>query len=65
MAYLRKLNEDSDAINKEVTEMVIYAQGSLSFADVWSMSLPQRQLVAKTINNYFKAKAGKPATEDM
>ena len=45
--------------------MVIYAQGSLSFADVWSMSLPQRQLVAKTINNYFKAKAGKPATEDM
>jgi hypothetical protein len=65
VAYLRKLNEDSDAINKEVTEMVIYAQGSLSFADVWSMSLPQRQLVAKTINNYFKAKAGKPATEDM
>lgn len=65
MAYLRKLNEDSDAINKEVTEMVIYAQGSLSFADVWTMSLPQRQLVAKTINNYFKAKAGKPVSEDM
>jgi len=65
VAYLRKLNEDSDAINKEVTEMVIYAQGSLSFADVWTMSLPQRQLVAKTINNYFKAKAGKPVSEDM
>ena len=45
--------------------MVIYAQGSLSFDDVWSMSLPQRQLVAKTINNYFKAKAGKPVSEDM
>lgn len=65
MAYLRKLNDDSDAINKEITEMVIYAQGSLSFDDVWSMSLPQRQLVAKTINNYFKAKAGKPVSEDM
>ena len=65
MAYLRKLNSEADALNKEVTEMVIYAQGSLSFDDVWSMSLPQRQLTAKTINNYFKAQAGKPTTEDM
>ncbi len=65
MAYLRKLNEDTEAINKEVTEMVIYAQGSLTMSDVWSMSLPQRQLTAKIINNFFKAKSGKPASEDM
>jgi len=54
VAYLRKLNSEADALNKEVTEMVIYAQGSLNFTDVWSMSLPQRQLTAKTINNFFK-----------
>lgn len=65
MAYLRKLNEDTEAINKEVTEMVIYAQGSLTMSDVWSMSLPQRQLTATIINNFFKAKSGKPASEDM
>jgi hypothetical protein len=65
VAYLRKLNEDTEAINKEVTEMVIYAQGSLTLSDVWSMSLPQRQLTAKIINDLFKAKAGKPATEDL
>jgi hypothetical protein len=65
VAYLRKLNEDTEAINKEVTEMVIYAQGSLTMSDVWSMSLPQRQLTAKIINNFFKAKSGKPASEDM
>jgi len=45
--------------------MVIYAQGSLNFTDVWSMSLPQRQLTAKTINNFFKAQAGKPVSEEM
>jgi len=65
VAYLRKLNSEADALNKEVTEMVIYAQGSLNFTDVWSMSLPQRQLTAKTINNFFKAQAGKPVSEEM
>ncbi len=65
MAYLRRLNEESDAINKEITEMVIYCNGSLSFAEAWEMPMPQRQLVIKTLENYYKAKAGKPAGEDL
>ena len=65
MAYLRRLDEESNAINKEITEMVIYCSGSLSFAEAWEMSLPQRQLIVKTLEGYYKAKAGKPANEDM
>ncbi len=45
--------------------MVIYCSGSLSFAEAWEMSLPQRQLIVKTLEGFYKAKAGKPANEDM
>ncbi len=45
--------------------MVIYCNGSLSFAEAWEMPMPQRQLVIKTLENYYKAKAGKPAGEDL
>tara|TARA_B100001057_G_scaffold497128_1_gene600452 strand:- start:3691 stop:3888 length:198 start_codon:yes stop_codon:yes gene_type:complete len=65
VAYLRRLNNESDAINKEITEMVIYSTGAVSFNDAWEMSLPQRQLVVKTLEGYYKAKAGKPVNEDM
>ena len=60
MAYLRRLDEESTAINKEITEMVIYCNGSLSFNEAWEMPMPQRQLIIKTLENYYKAKAGKP-----
>ncbi len=65
MAYLRRLDEESTAINKEITEMVIYCNGSLSFNEAWEMPMPQRQLIIKTLENYYKAKAGKPINEDL
>ena len=65
MAYLRRLDEESTAINKEITEMVIYCNGSLSFNEAWEMPMPQRQLIIKTLENYYKAKAGKPVNEDL
>lgn len=65
MAYLRRLNEETDAINKEITEMVIFSNGSLTFDEGWNMPMPQRKLVIKTLEKYYKAKSGKPATEDL
>jgi len=65
VAYLRRLDEESTAINKEITEMVIYCNGSLSFNEAWEMPMPQRQLIIKTLENYYKAKAGKPINEDL
>tara|TARA_Y100001972_G_scaffold73796_1_gene89653 strand:- start:378 stop:575 length:198 start_codon:yes stop_codon:yes gene_type:complete len=65
VAYLRRLDDESNAINKEITEMVIYCNGALSFSEAWEMPMPQRQLVIKTLENYYKAKAGKPINEDL
>ena len=45
--------------------MVIICNGSLSFTEAWEMPMPQRQLVVKTLEDYYKAKAGKPINEDL
>ena len=65
MAYLRRLNDESNAINKEITQMVIFCNGSLSFTEAWEMPMPQRQLVIKTLEDFYKAKAGKPTNEEL
>ena len=45
--------------------MVIFSNGSLTFDEGWNMPMPQRKLVIKTLENYYKAKAGKPINEDL
>ena len=45
--------------------MVIFCNGSLSFSEAWEMPMPQRQLVIKTLEDYYKAKACKPTNEDL
>lgn len=45
--------------------MVIFSNGSLTFDEAWNMPMPQRKLVIKTLEKYYKAKSGKPATEDL
>ena len=65
MAYLRKLNEESEAINKNIAEIVVFSNGSVSWSEAWHMSLPQRSLIIKTLNNYNQLKQGKSVVEDL
>ena len=65
MAYLRRLNSETDAINKNIAEIVVFSNGSVSWTEAWNMSLPQRSLIIKTLNNYNQLKQGKSVVEDL
>ena len=65
MAYLRKLNEESEAINKNIAEIVVFSNGSVSWTEAWHMSLPQRSLIIKTLNKYNNMKSGNPVSEEL
>ena len=65
MAYLRKLNEESEAINKNIAEIVVFSNGSVSWSEAWHMSLPQRSLIIKTLNKYNNMKSGNPVSEEL
>lgn len=65
MAYLRKLNEETEAIEKNITELVVYSNGSVSWSEAWEMSGKQRANLVKVINDFNQAKAGKPTTEQL
>ena len=65
MAYLGRLKKETDALEKSITEIVIYSEGSVTWTELWSMSSPQRQLIATTIEKYLKQKAGKTVSEEL
>ena len=65
MAYLGRLKKETEALEKSLTELVVYSQGSISWSEVWHMSGPQRELYGKTLQNYMKQKAGKQVTEEL
>ena len=65
MAYLRRLNSETDAINKNIAEIVVFSNGSVSWTEAWNMSLPQRTLIIKTLNNYNQLKQGKSVVDDL
>jgi uncharacterized Rmd1/YagE family protein len=65
VAYLRRLNSETDAINKNISEIVVFSNGSVSWTEAWNMSLPQRTLIIKTLNNYNQLKQGKSVVDDL
>jgi|TARA_B110000459_G_C16265883_1_gene339918 hypothetical protein len=43
----------------------VYSGGSISWQDTWMMSAKERTTTVKVINDYNKAKAGKPTSENL
>jgi hypothetical protein len=50
-------------LHKQVTEMVVYSEGTFRWDEVWRMSFSERELAVKILNNYNQAKSGKQVTE--
>jgi|TARA_R110001606_G_scaffold390674_2_gene557851 hypothetical protein len=65
VAYLGRLKKETEALEKSITELVVFSQGSIRWSEVWYMSGPQRELFGKTLTNYLKQKAGKSVSEDL
>ena len=60
---LNALKKEVKAIHKSCTELVIYAGGSIGWQEVWSMSIEDRNVAIKVLNDYMSRKAGKDPTE--
>ncbi len=46
-------------------ETLVYSEGKISYSELWEMSQYERNLFVKTLNNYFKKKAGGQGVEDL
>jgi hypothetical protein len=60
---LDRLDKEAKAIEKQITEMVIYSEGAISWSEAWFLSYGERNRFIETLNNYQKAKAGKGSNE--
>lgn len=63
VAYLGSLRKGAAELQKNITELVIYSNGSFSWSEVWNMSYNEREVAVKVLNDYNKIKAGKDPTD--
>jgi hypothetical protein len=63
VAHLGKLKEDQKALSTQISEMVVYSNGAISWSEAWLMSPAERELFINTMNKYNAQKSGKPTNE--
>jgi hypothetical protein len=63
VAHLGKLKSEQEALSTQISEMVIYSNGAISWSEAWLMSTAERDLFIKTMNKYAAQKSGKPVNE--
>jgi hypothetical protein len=62
---LGSLKKGAFDLQKSLTELVIYSNGSFSWNEVWMMSHGEREMAVKVLNDYNKVKSGQTPTEWM
>jgi hypothetical protein len=62
---LGSLKTGAQELQKSLTELVVYSEGTFSWNEVWYMSHSEREMAVKVLNDYNKAKAGKSPTDWM
>lgn len=63
MALLNRLRSEDKAIRSQLTELVVYSEGSFTWSEVWAMSSSDREMAAKTVNDFNQLKSGKGKNE--
>jgi hypothetical protein len=63
VAHLGKLKDEQQALSTQISEMVVYSNGAISWSEAWLMSPSERDLFIKTMNKYNAQKSGKPINE--
>jgi hypothetical protein len=62
---LNRLRSEADQLEKSLIEIAIYSGGSISWTDAHQMTVKERNLAVKTINNYNRLKSGKGIQEEL
>ena len=61
--FLEQHEKDAEAIIKEISQLVIYA--NLGYQEAWHMSIKERDILVSTVTEKLKAEAGKPADSQL
>ena len=61
--FLKQYEKDAEAIIKEISQLVIYA--NISYQEAWHMSHKERSILVSTLTEKLKAEAGKPTDDQL
>ena len=61
--FLKQHEKDAEAIIKEISQLVLYA--NVGYQDAWNMSHKEREILINALSDKLKAEAGKPAENQL
>jgi hypothetical protein len=61
--FLEQYEKDAEAIIKEISQLVMYA--NVGYQEAWHMSTKEREILVSTLTEKLKAEAGKPAGDQL
>ena len=61
--FLARHEKDAEAIIKEISQLVIYA--NLGYQEAWHMSAKERDILVSSLSDKLKAEAGKPINDQL
>ena len=61
--FLEQYEKDAEAIIKEISQLVMYA--NVGYQEAWHMSTKEREILISTLTEKLKAEAGKPAGDQL
>ena len=63
MELLNRLRKEADTLEKSLIEIAVYSGGSISWQETQMMSIKEREVAVKVINEYNQIKSGKSVEE--
>ena len=61
--FLEQYEKDAEAIIKEISQLVIYA--NISYQEAWHMSAKEREILVSSLSDKLKSEAGKPTNDQL
>ena len=61
--FLEQYEKDAEAIIKEISQLVIYA--NVGYQEAWNMSHKEREIFIDSLTEKLKAEAGKPTNDQL
>ena len=61
--FLEQHEKDAEAIIKEISQLVIYA--NISYQEAWHMSAKEREIFINALTEKLKTESGKPAGDQL
>ena len=61
--FLKQHEKDAEAIIKEISQLVLYA--NVGYQEAWNMSYKEREIFINALTEKLKTESGKPAGDQL